>query len=45
MIWIIGGTSEARELIDKLGDRTDYIATIATEGGSEFLNTQNIYIL
>ena len=44
MIWIIGGTSEARELIDKLGDRTDYIATIATEGGSEFLNTQNIYI-
>jgi precorrin-6A/cobalt-precorrin-6A reductase len=44
MIWIIGGTSEARELINMLGDRTDYIATIATEGGKEFLNSNNVYI-
>ncbi|WFA10252.1 precorrin-6A reductase [Tissierella sp. Yu-01] len=44
MIWIIGGTTEARELIDRLGNRRDYIATIATEGGKEFLNSDNIII-
>lgn len=44
MIWVIGGTSEARELIDRLGNRRDYIATIATEGGKEFLNSNNVII-
>lgn len=44
MIWIIGGTTEARELIDSLGDFNDYIVTIATEGGKEFLNTDKIFI-
>lgn len=44
MIWIIGGTTEARELIDRLGNFHDYIVTIATEGGKEFLNTDRIFI-
>lgn len=44
MIWIIGGTTETRELVDRLGEFNDYIVTIATEGGREFLNTDRILI-
>ena len=44
MIWIIGGTSEARKLIDRLGDFNNYILTIATEDGKEFFDTDNIFI-
>lgn len=44
MIWIIGGTSEARELIERLGDYDDYILTIATEDGKEFFNTEHLWI-
>lgn len=44
MIWIIGGTSEARELINRLGNRDDYIVTIATEGGRDFLESNNIFV-
>lgn len=44
MIWIIGGTTEARELTDRLGDLKDYIVTIATDGGKEFLNTDRVFI-
>lgn len=44
MIWIIGGTSEARELIERLGDINNYIVTIATEDGKEFFDTDNLFI-
>lgn len=44
MIWIIGGTSEARRLIENLKDFNDYILTIATEDGKEFFNTDNLLI-
>lgn len=44
MIWIIGGTSEASELINRLEDKCNFIATIATEAGREFLNSKNIYV-
>ena len=44
MIWIIGGTSETRKLIDRLGDFNNYILTIATEDGKEFFDTDNLYI-
>lgn len=44
MIWIIGGTSEARMLIERLGDFNNYILTIATEDGKEFFNTDNLLI-
>ncbi len=35
MIWIIGGTSEAREIVDRIKDLNNYIVTIATDGGKE----------
>ncbi len=44
MIWIIGGTSEARKLIDKLGESCNYLVTIATEGGRDFFNSKNLFV-
>ena len=44
MIWIIAGTSEARELIERVKDLDNYIATIATEGGKEFINTHRLIV-
>lgn len=44
MIWIIGGTSEARELVDRIKDLDNFIVTVATESGREFLNTDNIVV-
>ena len=41
MIWIIGGTSEARELEDRLKNKVNYIIT---EGGREFLDSENVYV-
>lgn len=38
MIWIIGGTSEARELINRLKGKKEYIATVATYSGAEVLH-------
>lgn len=43
MIWIIGGTSEARELVEKLGD-VDYLITLATESGGQFFQGLNYRI-
>lgn len=44
MIWIIGGTSEGRELVDRLKNFDNYIVTIATEGGKEFLDSDKVFI-
>lgn len=44
MIWIIGGTSEARELIDRISDLDSYIATIATEEGREFISPDKVVV-
>lgn len=44
MIWIIAGTSEAREIIERIKDLDNYIATIATEGGKEFINTDRLIV-
>ncbi|MDR7855773.1 precorrin-6A reductase [Tissierella sp.] len=44
MIWIIAGTSEAREIIERIKDLDNYIATIATEGGKEFINTHRLIV-
>ena len=44
MIWIIGGTSEAREIIDRIKDLHNYIVTIATEGGKEFVDAENLIV-
>ena len=44
MIWIIAGTSEARETIERIKDLDDFIATIATEGGKEFINSEKLIV-
>lgn len=44
MIWIIGGTSEARKLIDKLSDSCEYVVTIATQGGRDFFDSKNLFV-
>lgn len=44
MIWIIGGTSEGRELVGRLRELDNYIVTIATEGGKEFLESERVYV-
>lgn len=44
MIWIIGGTSEARELVESIKDLDNFIVTVATESGKEFLDTKNLLI-
>ncbi|MFA7411251.1 MAG: precorrin-6A/cobalt-precorrin-6A reductase, partial [Tissierellaceae bacterium] len=44
MIWIIGGTSEGREIVDKIRDLEDYLVTIATDEGKEFLNSERVFI-
>lgn len=44
MIWIIGGTSEASELVDRIKGRVDYIVTVATYCGKEVLGEGNIVV-
>lgn len=44
MIWIIAGTSEGREIIDRIKDLDNYIATIATDGGREFIDSENLVV-
>ncbi|KPU45412.1 precorrin-6A reductase [Oxobacter pfennigii] len=44
MIWIIGGTSEAVELVKRLRDKVKYIVTCATEGEREFLQDENLIV-
>lgn len=44
MIWIIGGTSEARELVNQIDDLDNFIVTVATESGKEFLDIKNVHM-
>lgn len=44
MIWIIAGTSEGREIIERIEDLDNFIATIATDGGKEFINTEKLIV-
>lgn len=44
MIWIIAGTSEGREIIDRISDLDSFIATVATEEGREFISSDNIIV-
>ena len=44
MIWIIGGTSEAREIVDRIKDIDNFIVTVATDEGKEFINTKNLIV-
>lgn len=44
MIWIIGGTHEAVELVDKIKGRTNYVITAATESEREFIDDENLVV-
>lgn len=44
MIWIIGGTSEGRMIIENISDLNNYLVTIATDGGREFFDTDNLVV-
>lgn len=44
MIWIIGGTSEASELIKRIKNLNSYILTIATEEGKEFVSSDKLMV-
>ncbi len=44
MIWIIGGTSEGRIIVENISDLNNYLVTIATDGGREFFNTDNLVV-
>lgn len=42
MIWIIGGTSEARKLVSRIDDLDNFIITVATESGREFVDSDKL---
>ncbi len=44
MIWIIGGTSEGREMVSRLGNLENFIVTVATDEGKEFLGVKNLHV-
>jgi precorrin-6A/cobalt-precorrin-6A reductase len=44
LIWIIGGTSEAKHLISQLRGKREFVATVATYSGAEVLQGQEAVI-
>ena len=44
MIWIIGGTSEGRIIVESIQDLDNFLVTIATEGGREFFPINNLVV-
>lgn len=44
MIWIIGGTSESRQLLDKIKGYDTFIMTIATEDGLDFFDSERVVV-
>lgn len=42
MIWIIGGTSEARKLVSRIEDLDNFIITVATDSGKEFIKSDKL---
>lgn len=44
MFWIIGGTSEAAEVERQILDMDNYVITIATEDGKEFLRGSRFFV-
>jgi len=45
LIWIIGGTCEAVELVKSIRHKVQYIVTAATESEREFLNDEYLVVL
>jgi len=44
LIWIIGGTCETAELVEKIKGKMEYMITAATEAEREFLDDQNLIV-
>jgi precorrin-6A/cobalt-precorrin-6A reductase len=44
LIWIIGGTSEASELVNRINRRRKYIISVATYAGYEMLQGENVVV-
>lgn len=44
MIWIIGGTSESRDLLDRIQDLDKFIISFATEAARDFVSSPNLII-
>lgn len=44
MIWIIAGTSEGREIVDRIKDIDSYIVTVATDEGREFISSNKLVV-
>lgn len=44
MIWIIGGTCEAVELVERIKGKARYIVSSATESEKEFLGDENLVV-
>lgn len=44
MIWIIGGTCETVELVEKIRGKMEYIITAATEAEREFLDDEHLIV-
>jgi len=44
LIWIIGGTSEARKLVTRLDDIDNFVVTSATEGSREFIKSDRMIV-
>jgi len=42
LIWIIGGTTESRELVENIEGDTKFVITSATESEKEFINIPNL---
>lgn len=44
MIWIIGGTKETKDIIERIEDNYEYIVTTATYSGKEMLIGKNVAV-
>jgi precorrin-6A/cobalt-precorrin-6A reductase len=44
LIWIIGGTSEARSLLGSLKGKKDFIVSVATYSGAEMLENEHVVV-
>ncbi|KUO72484.1 MAG: precorrin-6x reductase [Clostridia bacterium BRH_c25] len=44
MIWVIGGTSEAKKLISLLRGKKEFVATVATYSGAEMLQDRQVIV-
>jgi precorrin-6A/cobalt-precorrin-6A reductase len=44
LIWIIGGTTEARSLIKSLEGKREFVVSVATYSGAEMLENENVTV-